>query len=298
MSGDAGKALHFRLLSVELAASRKLGRKLQRLLWHDMTSVAPPGIEFAISYVLFLRAERTFSSIRTLARMQLVDDAFALVRVLVERVINGEFLILAGTEPALDFMQYHAFREWRDFEDLRQVSAELIPKHTAEFLAELQKAHDKAKTRSLPDGSKKNRYGRGSDWIEMGLSKRAEFVDDSLKQRFSMTKQTSTRVLYHIAYKKGAVYLHGMWASLARSLEIGNGSDHVDAEGYCEMSVGIRVKDRNPHVAASALNAANLAAFSLILFLDRVFMNKVNQSWVTDFKDRYVLDLKKARTPS
>jgi hypothetical protein len=228
----------------------------------------------------------------------MVDDAFALVRVLVERVINGEFLLLAGTEPALDFMQYHAFREWRDFEELQKVSPELTPKYTAEVLADLQKAHERAKTISLPDGSKKSRYGRGHDWIEIGLSKRAEFVDDELKKRFSMPKQTSAQVLYHIAYKKGAVYLHGMWASLARSLEIGQGNDDVDQDGYCEVSVGIRVKDKNPSVAASALNAANLAAFSLILFLDRVFLNRTHQGWAVDFKDKYVLDLKKARTHS
>jgi hypothetical protein len=32
-----------------------------------------------------------------------VDDAFALVRVLVEKIINGEYLLLTGSEAALDF---------------------------------------------------------------------------------------------------------------------------------------------------------------------------------------------------
>src|ERR1035441_4757826 len=116
------KHLYLRKLAVESDASRRLGRKLQRLLWHDMPMVKHTGVEFAISYLLFLRAERTFSSIRTLSRLQLVDDAFALVRVLVEKVINGEYLLLAGTEPALDFIRYYTFREWRDFEELQSIS--------------------------------------------------------------------------------------------------------------------------------------------------------------------------------
>jgi len=149
MSRDDTRQRSLRILDAELDASRKLGRKLQRLLWRDMANITPTGIEFAVSYVLFLRAERTFSSIRTLARMRMVDDAFALVRVLVEKIINGEFLLFADSDLTLDFMQYHAFQEWRDLEGLQQVSPQLVPKYSAEVLTELQKAHDRAKTKSL-----------------------------------------------------------------------------------------------------------------------------------------------------
>ena len=75
----------------------------------------------------------------------------------------------------------------------------------------------------------------------MGLPKRAKFVDEVLQQRFSMPGAISTQILYRIAYKQGAVYLHGMWASLARSLEMAAGSDEVDREGYCEMNLGTEI---------------------------------------------------------
>jgi hypothetical protein len=286
-----------RLLNVELAASRRLGRKLQRLLWNNLKSDDPekPGVEFLVSYLLFLSAERTLSSIRTLARARMVDDAFALVRVLVEKVINGEYIFLIGAEPALDFIRFHAFREWRDLEELREIVPELAPKYTVEIETNLKEAHGRAKIKTFPDGTQKARFGRGADWIEMGLSKRAKSVDEGLKARFSMRQSRSTQILYYTAYKKGAVYLHGTWASLARSIEIGGKSDVVDPDGYVEATLGIRVKDGDPGVAAKAVNAANLAAINLLLFLDRMFMRNANLKWVEEFKDQYVLDLKNAR---
>jgi hypothetical protein len=104
---SAGEA-NVRGLTVELAAAQELGRKLQQLVWKDMKHFESTGFEFLIAYVLFLRAERTFSSIRTLARLGMVDDAFALVRVMIDKVINAEYILVAGTDTALDYMRYHA----------------------------------------------------------------------------------------------------------------------------------------------------------------------------------------------
>jgi hypothetical protein len=204
-----------------LAAARVLGRKLQQLVWKDMKHLELTGFEFLIAYVLFLRAERTFSSIRTLARLGMVDDSFALVRVMIEKIINAEYILVAGADVALDYTQYHAFREWRDLEEMKALSLDLGGNHTPEFLMQLRSAHDRAKMRTLPDGSQKNRFGRGHDWTDLGLSKRAEFVDKTLMKTFSMRDCKSTRILYHSTYKKASVYLHGMWVSLARSIELG-----------------------------------------------------------------------------
>jgi len=159
---DMGRNL--RVLKVELAAASKVGRKLQQLLWKDLAHLEKSsfGIEFPISYLLFLRAERTYASIRFLSRQLMVDDAFALVRVMVEKIINAEYILLSGTDTALDYMQYHAFRRWRDFEELRKVSPKTAPNYTPELLARLQNSHDRASTRIFPDGSKRNRFGRGT----------------------------------------------------------------------------------------------------------------------------------------
>jgi hypothetical protein len=221
------------------------------------------GFEFLIAYMLLLRAERTFASIRILSRQRMVDDAFAPVRVMVEKVINAEYILLAGTDTALDYIQYHSFREWRDFEELRKVSPEVTPNYTAEALERLRNAHDRARTRTLPDGSTRNRFGRGHDWIEMGLSKRAECIDEVLKKRFSMRAFKATRILYDSTYKKGAVYLHGMWASLARSIESDERDRAIEEGGMVDVNIGVRIKDKDPHVAVGALNAANLVALAI-----------------------------------
>lgn len=287
-----------KVLKVELTAARKLGRKLQQLLWKDMPHFEHSGFEFAIAYVLFLRAERTFSSIRTLARLRMVDDALALVRVMAEKVINAEYILLQGTDTALDYIQYHAFRQWRDLQELKLVSPELAPNYTAEFLEKLREAHDQAKMRTCPDGSQKSRFGRGHDWIDIGLSKRAEIIDETLRKRFSMRAFKSTQILYQSTYKKGAVYVHGMWASLARSLEAGPSNSPVDEDGMTEMSFGVRIKDRDLGIAIEALNTANLAAAATVLFIGKVFKKKKYLDWVNDFKGPYMEELRMAKRAS
>jgi hypothetical protein len=291
------------MLKVEQAAAQQLGRRLQQLLWKKMSPKkmadhpSAQGFEYVIAYVLFLRAERTFSSVRTLARLRMVDDAFSLVRTLVEKVINAEYILLSGTETALDYIQYHSFREWRDFEEFQKTNPEVAPNYTAEFRKLLQEAHNRAKTKTMPDGSRRHRFGRGNDWIDMGLSKRAEAVDEAIRKKFSMKTFKSTQVLYHMTYKQGAAYLHGMWVSLARSLETKRGDSKEDADGMCEVEVGIRIKDKDPRVAYEALNSANLAALYMILFLGRVFGTKDDLDWATRFKEPYLENQRRARKP-
>lgn len=88
----SGSEANVKGLKVESTAAQELGRKLQQLVWKDMKHMESTGLEFLIAYVLFLRAERTFASIRTLARLGMVDDAFALVRVMIDKIINAEYI--------------------------------------------------------------------------------------------------------------------------------------------------------------------------------------------------------------
>ncbi len=68
------------------------------------------------------------------------------------------------------------------------------------------------------------------------------------------------------------------------------------AEGdEVEMSIGIRIKDRNPRVAVEALNTANLAAFSMLLFAGRIFNKRAYLEWVRSFKVEYLQNLRRAR---
>lgn len=294
MVGTAQRQKDIRMLAVELAAARTIGRRLQNLLWKDVRHFGEGGFESAIAYVLFLRAERTFSSVRMLARVRHVDDAFALVRAMVEKVINAEYILLSGTDAALDYIQYSAFREWRDLEEFKGVNPDAAPKYTTEFLEQLRKAHDEAKTRTLSDGSKRSRYGRGHDWIEIGLSKRAEFIDEALMKRFSRSFK-STQILYHSTYKKSAAYLHGTWASLARSLELDQSNGGTNNGDTIEMSVGIRLKDKNPRIAVEALRTANLAAIATILFISKIFGKEKYLDWIGTFRGLYFENRRRAK---
>jgi hypothetical protein len=284
-----------RRVTAELRAARTISRKLQQLLWRDMRHFQLSGFEFSVAYVLFLRAERTFSSIRTLARLRMVDDAYALVRTMVEKIINAEYIIMSGTDTALDYVQYGSFRAWRDLEELNSLAPEISPKHSIEFLRDLKRMHDDAKTKTHPDGSQRSRFGRGHDWTELGLSKRAEFIDKMLEIKFSMKSARVTRMFYQKTYKESAIYLHGMWESIARSLEFRSSEDAEHRDGKIQAEVGIRIKDTNPVVAADAVNNANLAAVSLILFVGRVFGKKEYLDWVDGFRGPYIEQMRRAR---
>ena len=248
--------------------------------------------------------ERTFAAARSLARNLMADDAFALVRVMVEKIINAEFILLSGTDMALDYIQYNAFRAWREFEELQKFRPEIAPAYSAAFQQKLRKAHDQAKTRILPDGSIASRYGRGHDWISIGLLKRAEAVDEKIKKKFSMGTFDATRILYYSTYQSSAAYVHGAWASLARSIETQRQGSEIESHHHkaedelVEMSVGVRVKDKDKGVAADALNAANMAALSTILFIGKVFSELRYLKWADAFKNTYLDDRRRTRSLS
>jgi hypothetical protein len=213
----------------------------------------------------------------------------AMVRVMVEKVINAEYIFLTGTDSALDYVRYGAFREWRDFEEIQRLTPELGPNYSTEFLTELRMAHLAAMTRTLPNGATKSRFGRGTDWIDIGLS------NELIKRRHKMREFNSTRILYQTAYKKSAGYLHGLWISIARSLKSEKSAKNPDADGMVEMTLGIRTRDEDPGVASKAMNLANLAAATMIFFAARVFGRKDYLDWAASFTESYVKELKSAR---
>jgi hypothetical protein len=147
-------------------------------------------------------------------RLGLFDDAMALVRVMVEKVITAEYILLMGEEPASDFVQYHAFSEWRTYQAIMQRNPKHAPDFTEEHLKKLKALHDEVKARVMADGSVKSRYGRGHDWTELSLLKRAEKVDALLKER---RVSALTCFIYDASYRKSSAYLHASAISIVRS---------------------------------------------------------------------------------
>ncbi|WP_254063762.1 DUF5677 domain-containing protein [Granulicella sp. S190] len=261
--------------------SVELGRALQRLLWSRPIKTGSFGFEFAVSYVLFLRAERSLASIRTLVRSGLGDDAMALVRVMVEKIITAEYILLVGWEAASDYIQYLPFSEWRNYEDLRLRNPKLCHPYTPDQLKQLQSAHDTAKTKILPNGTSKPRYGRGNDWTEISLSKRAKKVDQLLKERHFTG---STETLFDATYKKSAAYLHGSFASIGRSIETRENEDQPPSDAELQkIEVGLRIREKAPQIGLDALKAANLAAFQVLAFLSQVLEDKKSRDWASSY---------------
>jgi hypothetical protein len=278
---------------VTMHDSVELGRALQRLLWSRPIKHGSFGFEFAVSYVLFLRAERSLASVRTLVRSELTDDAMALVRVMVEKIITAEYILLVGMEAALDYVQYLPFSEWRNYEDLHARNPGLCPSYTPDQLKDLRTAHDKAKTKILPDGSVKPRYGRGNDWTELSLSKRAKKVDLLLKERHFTG---STEILFDATYKKSAGYLHGSFASIGRSMETRTNGDQPPSDSELQnVEIGFRIRDKAPQLGIDALKGANAAAFQMLGFLSQVLEDKKSRDWASSFA-RKTMERSKART--
>jgi hypothetical protein len=205
----------------------------------------------------------------------------ALVRVMVEKVITAEYILLIGMEPAWDFIQFHAFSEWRTYQEIKQRSPKHAPTFTKQHLKKIKALHDEAKARVMPDGSVKNRYGRGRDWTELSLLKRAEKVDALLKER---RVPALTSFIFDASYRKSAAYLHASFLSIARSLDgFKSGPDPLSEPGMVELEVGIRLRDSEPRVGLYALDAAETVAFQMLTFLAGVFKNQQARKWALAF---------------
>lgn len=270
-----------KIYKAEMHSSIELGRALQRLLWKRPLEHGWFRFEFAVAYVLFLRAERSLASIRSLVRLGLPDDAMALVRVMVERIINAEYILVMGMEAAADYLGFLPFSAWRRYTSILTSNPSLAPAYTPEQIAELEAAHNKARDRLNLDGSApKSRYGRGHDWTLVTLPTRADEVDRNLKAK---GYKAQSRIMYDATYAKSAPYLHGAFLSIARSMELKGAQQHPTEEGMHNVEVGIRMRDKEPRLGLQALKLANAAAFQMQTFLAQMLQHKPSLEWSHGF---------------
>ncbi len=268
--------------------SVELGRALQRLLWSKTIDHGSFGFEFAVSYVLFLRAERSLASIRSLVSLDLSDDAMALIRVMVEKIITAEYILLVGMEPALDFVRFQAFSTWRNYDETLKARPDLAPRYTEAVVRELEAAHNVVQFRTLPDGTVRKRFGRGHDWTDLSLSKRAEIVDELLKAR--RPRATAAAVtMFYASYKKSAAYLHSSFESIVRSMEKGETEPSTDPE-LSELRIGIRTRDKGHRLGIETLHIANAAAFQMLAFMAEVLNDEKTRKWAYKFAAKKLPD--------
>ena len=62
-----------------------------------------------------------------------------------------------------------------------------------------------------------------------------------------------------------------------------------------QVSLGVKLKDRDPRVAREAMNVANLTAAAMLLFIAKVFGQKSDLAWCAKFTLSYKKELTDAK---
>jgi len=113
-------------LGHQLTASRKLIDFAYNL-------VSGVDVEAKRKDLIFLAlADKCFvstSAIQVLCEKGFVDDGLALVRVLIEAVINAGYILESGDQAVDDFAEYPQFLAWESFMGIRAVDPVLTQVH-------------------------------------------------------------------------------------------------------------------------------------------------------------------------
>jgi hypothetical protein len=62
-----------------------------------------------------------------------------------------------------------------------------------------------------------------------------------------------------------------------------------------QVSLGVKLKDRDPRVAREAMNIANLTAMAMLLFIAKAFGQKSDLAWCAKFTLAYKKELRNAK---
>src|SRR5689334_15840024 len=141
----------------------------------DLTSSLLVGLEptahlkhkvfLALSHKCFTTAE----AIRSLCDQNLHDDAFALLRVLMEAMIDAVYILESDEQIASDYIDYPKFRRWYQFDQIRQVGPNLATYVSQADQTEMEGEFQQVKSRYEKNPNK--------DWSKDNIFKRARFID-------------------------------------------------------------------------------------------------------------------------
>ena len=201
-------------------------------------------IQEHIALAMFYRSLQTHEAIEILLRRELVEDAQALVRVLVENEVNCAYILVVGDEEtAQDFIRYPRYKNYVLMQGLRAVDETRFRKQVSvELEDETRKEHEAL----LP------RYeNRRGEWCADGkLLARAAKVDEKLAD-FVQASYIEFRWLVNSEWRFAGSHVHG------------NADALLEQVSRSENVITIEQK-YDPEDAAEALYAANFA-LSLIL---------------------------------
>ena len=207
-------------------------------------------------YIFFALADKnfaTFEAIQALCERSLLDDAFALVRVLTECTINAAYVEYVTADVADDYANYSDFRNWVEYEGLREVAPELVAQVPATEVEEMQRKY----------AAVRERYerNRNRDWCSDSLFERASKIDKAIGGEFNLL-----RILVNSPWRKARAYVHGTASSITSRVR--------------EEAEGIVIRRRfTKEEAAAALFAANMVMFALLMFVDLRLGKRNAEKW-------------------
>jgi len=188
-------------------------------------------IQEHIALAMFYRSLQTHEAIEILVRRELVEDAQALVRVLVENEVNCAYMLVVGDEEtAQDFVRYPRYKNYVLMQGLKAVDETRFRKQVSvELEDETRKEHETL----LP------RYeNRRGEWCADGkLLARAAKVDERLAD-FVKASYIEFRWLVNSSWRFNSAHVHGnadaLLEQVSRSENVITIEQKFDAEDAAE----------------------------------------------------------------
>jgi hypothetical protein len=169
-------------------------------------------IEHRIALAMFYRSLQTHEAIVILLRRKLVEDAWVLVRVLVEHEVNCAYMLVVGDEEtAEDFVKYPRYWKYFLMRDLKAVDENRFRQSVpAELEDEIRKEYEELLPRF------KDR--RNGEWcVDAKLHERARKVDEKFAE-FVKQPYNEFRWLVNSEWRfAGSTFMETRMRSLSRS---------------------------------------------------------------------------------
>jgi len=202
-----------------------------------------------IGFAQINRCLQLHESVEIVARASLIDDAWVLVRSLVEHALNSVYMFnIADGATANDFNDYQYYLAYKNVLDLKSTDEAMLRK--------LVSAEHEEKMR-LRFESVRARFDdkRGDKWcVDDALYKRAIRLDKLISEQSGKTR-TEFTWLVNTLWRYASVYTHGTAGALSDQLEEG------------DTGVVVR-RSYNYAEAAKAVQSANSALYLALLPVD------------------------------
>ena len=231
---------------------------------------------------LFIQAHQSYKAIRVLVNHGLPADAFSVIRSMVEMTINGAYVRRLDADAAFDFVEFTAFKGWRDYQALRGSSPEFAGTFPNSYVSKMKVQFDR-----LSAEMTLNRFGRGHDWTNVGLRNRAELVDQN-NAFLGIGKIFNARILYDFCYRESAPFVHGLFPSIKTLFKFGKLRNLAKENGFVRAKVSVALRNTDPCLAKDALACSNFVAVYLLFLADGLFnQSKHCRSIMTLIKAHY-----------